>query len=102
MKKSFQNKLKNLNLEIEIRLTYIIRRVAEPSTYNSDMKGLQISKLGMSCDYDEVFESYSGIMLQRDGYSYSIYCLDMDKLCELADKATEYAEKELGIKFGVE
>ena len=102
MKKSFQNKLKNLNLEIEIRLTYIIRRVGEPSAYNSDMKGLQISKLGIICDYDEVFESYSGIMLQRDGYTYSLSCLDMDKLCELADKATEYAESKLGTKFGLE
>lgn len=102
MKNSFQNKCKKLDEEIRLRLTFILRTLAEPSSYNSDMYGLAIDKTGVSCDYDEIFESYNGIMLQRDGYSYSLSCLDMDKLCELADKATEYAESTLGVKFGVE
>ena len=102
MKKSFQEKLNNLNMEIEIRLTLVLRALKEPSVYNSDMYGLQISKLGMVCDYDEVLESHSGVMLHRDGYTYSLSCLDIDKLCELADKATEYAEKESEIKLGDE
>ena len=94
MKKSFQEKLNNLTREIEICLTYVLRVLKEPSAYNSDMYGLQIGKLGMSCDYDEVFECHSVVMLLRDGYTYSLSCLDIDKLCELADKATEYMENK--------
>ena len=102
MKNSFQNKLNNLNQEIRIRLTFVLRALKQPSSYNSDMYGLPIYKTGVICDYDEIFEHYDEIMLMRDGYSYSLSCLDMDKLCELADNATEYAEKTLGIKFGTD
>lgn len=86
--------MNNLNREIEIRPTFVLRVLKEPSAYNSDMYGLQIGKLGMSCDYDEVFECHSVVMLLRDGYTYSLSCLDIDKLCELADKATEYMENK--------